>query len=146
MAKKSIALALPLYYLLLLSSATAQYPIDAVWPPGTSVLASSTHSPLTDSKGHQITFSPRNAIDGYPGTKWNDDTVEKYPDILTIQFANSTNLAGLCLLSENDGFPADYTVETLVGASRARGQKKKNRERENKYIIALKNVCVYTSI
>lgn len=47
-----------------------------------------------------------------------DDTKAPYPDILSLNIGSAVTLDGLILLSQNDGWPVNYTVETSVnGAS-----------------------------
>lgn len=84
------------------------------WPSGTVANASSFHAP-NSGDGQDRTYDPSNAIDGDASTFWNDDTLAAYPDILTIIAPSTLDLAGITLLSNTDGVPVDFTVETLQG-------------------------------
>ncbi|WP_328472625.1 alpha-L-rhamnosidase-related protein [Streptomyces sp. NBC_00448] len=87
------------------------------WPDGTTATASSSHAPNGGDDGQPRTYDAGNAIDGDPGTFWNDDTIAAYPDTLTVTTAAPLSLPGITLLSNSDGVPADFTVETWDGAA-----------------------------
>lgn len=76
------------------------------WPPGTIASASSTHAP------NPTTYYPSNAIDGNPATWWNDDTENVAPDVLTVTSPTSFSLPGVTLVSNSDGYPVDFYIET----------------------------------
>lgn len=82
------------------------------WPSGTSATASSFHAPNTGD-GQARTYDPSNAIDGDITTFWNDDTEAAYPDILTINAPSALSLDGITVVSNTDGVPVDFIVETL---------------------------------
>jgi hypothetical protein len=84
------------------------------WPSGTVANASSFHAP-NSGDGQDRTYDPSNAIDGNTSTFWNDDTLAAYPDVLTIIAPSALDLAGITILSNADGVPIDFTVETLQG-------------------------------
>ena len=86
------------------------------WPTGTTASASSTHAPNGGDNGTPTTYDAANAIDGDPTTFWNDDTISAYPDILTITAPQAVTLPGITLLSNSDGVPVDFTVDTWDGA------------------------------
>lgn len=90
----------------------AQSPTPPTWPIGTTANASSFHAP-NSGDGQARTYSPSNAIDGNVTTFWNDNTLAAYPDVLTITTPSSLNLEGITVLSNTDGVPVDFTVETL---------------------------------
>lgn len=54
------------------------------WPEGTVAEASSAHAGNNGNDGQPRTYDAKNAIDGDPGTFWNDDTIGVFPDTLTI--------------------------------------------------------------
>ncbi|HEY7048509.1 MAG TPA: alpha-L-rhamnosidase C-terminal domain-containing protein [Jatrophihabitantaceae bacterium] len=83
------------------------------WPAGTSATASSFHAPNNGNDGKPRTYDPGNAVDGNTDTFWNDDTIGAYPDVLTIAVPSAENLPGITLLSNVDGVPQDFTVDTL---------------------------------
>ena len=87
-------------------------PAPPLWPTGTVANASSFHAP-NSGDGQARTYDPSNAIDGDVSTFWNDDTLAAYPDILTIITPSALNLTGITVLSNSDGVPVDFTVETL---------------------------------
>lgn len=82
----------------------AKGPDPPMWPKGTNVTASSTHSG---------DYSPMNAIDGDVDTFWNDDTIAAYPDVLTIVAPTSQLLPGITIVSNKDGVPVNFTVDIL---------------------------------
>ncbi|AHH99775.1 alpha-L-rhamnosidase C-terminal domain-containing protein [Kutzneria albida] len=84
---------------------------DPVWPRGTTAAASSTHAP------NPRDYSPANAVDGDSDSFWNDDTENAYPDALTITAPSQVSLPGITLVSNSDGAPRDFTVETWDGTA-----------------------------
>jgi hypothetical protein len=86
------------------------------WPDGTTATASSSHAPNNGNDGKPRTYDAANAVDGNPDTFWNDDTIGVYPDTLTVTTAAAVSLPGITLLSDSDGVPSDFTVETWDGA------------------------------
>ena len=88
-------------------------PPKPTWPSGTTATASSFHAPNNGNDGQPRTYDPGNAIDGNTDTFWNDDTIGAYPDVLTIAVPTATSLPGITLLSNVDGVPQDFTVDTL---------------------------------
>ncbi|RMB84051.1 alpha-L-rhamnosidase C-terminal domain-containing protein [Streptomyces shenzhenensis] len=87
------------------------------WPEGTTAAASSVHGPNNGNDGRPRTYDASNAVDGDPDTFWNDDTIDAYPDTLTITAPDAMALPGVTLLSNTDGVPADFTVETWDGTA-----------------------------
>jgi hypothetical protein len=87
------------------------------WPDGTTAAASSSHAPNNGDDGLPRTYDASNAVDGDPDTFWNDDTIAAYPDVLTITTAAAVSLPGITLLSDSDGVPGDFTVETWDGGA-----------------------------
>ena len=67
--------------------------------------------------GEVRSYYPSNAIDGNVSSYWNDNTLAEYPDILTIIPPSALNLTGITVLSNTDGVPVDFTVETLQGTT-----------------------------
>ncbi|MEC3979692.1 discoidin domain-containing protein [Amycolatopsis sp. H20-H5] len=94
---------------------TAPAPKPA-WPPGTTVAASSFHDPNTDN-GQARTYVPGNAIDQNPATFWNDAQPDTYPAVLTITSAQPVPLPGVTVLSNADGVPPDFIVDTWDGSA-----------------------------
>ncbi|WP_335981921.1 alpha-L-rhamnosidase-related protein [Streptomyces sp. CA2R106] len=94
-----------------------QPPKPPHWPDGTTATASSAHAPNNGDDGQPRTYDAANAIDGDPGTFWNDDTLAAYPDTLTVTTTAPLSLPGITLLSNADGVPSDFTVETWDGAA-----------------------------
>jgi hypothetical protein len=90
-----------------------QPPARPSWPSGTSATASSFHAGNNGNDGKPRTYVPGNAIDGSTDTFWNDDTFGAYPDVLTITVPAATSLDGITVLSNSDGVPQDFTVDTL---------------------------------
>ncbi|WP_344860833.1 alpha-L-rhamnosidase C-terminal domain-containing protein [Amycolatopsis ultiminotia] len=86
------------------------------WPEGSTADASSVHPP-TDDNGQQRTYEPGNALDGDTGTFWNDDSIGAYPDSLTLTSPAAVDLPGITVLSNSDGVPQDFTVETWDGSA-----------------------------
>lgn len=87
------------------------------WPTGTSAAASSFHAPNNGNDGRPRTYGPQNAIDNDTDTFWNDDTIAAYPDVLTITEPGARSLTGITVLSNGDGVPQDFTVETWDGSA-----------------------------
>lgn len=87
------------------------------WPDGTTAAASSSHAPNNGNDGRPRTYDAGNAVDGDTDTFWNDDTIAAYPDVLTITTPAPLTLPGITLLSNPDGFPTDFTVETWDGSA-----------------------------
>jgi hypothetical protein len=92
-------------------------PAPPAWPAGTTATASSSHAPNNGDDGRPRSYDPGNAIDGVADTFWNDDTEFAYPDTLTVTAPQPVALAGVTVLSDADGVPADFTVETWDGAA-----------------------------
>jgi hypothetical protein len=87
------------------------------WAPGTTAAASSFHDGNNGNDGRPRTYVPGNAIDGDTDTFWNDDTFGAYPDVLTITVPAATSLDGITVLSNSDGVPQDFTVDTWDGSA-----------------------------
>ena len=87
------------------------------WPAGTTATASSFHDGNNGNDGKPRTYLPGNAIDGNTDTFWNDDTFGAYPDVLTIATPAQVALPGITLLSNTDGVPQDFTVDTWDGSA-----------------------------
>jgi hypothetical protein len=87
------------------------------WPDGTTAAASSAHAPNNGDDGRPRTYDAANAIDGDTGTFWNDDTIAAYPDTLTVTAPAALQLPGITVLSNADGVPTTFTVETWDGSS-----------------------------
>ena len=94
-----------------------QPPAKPAWPAGSSATASSYHAPNSGDNGQPRTYVPGNAIDGDPTTFWNDDTQGAYPDVLTITSPTPVTLPGITVLSDSDGVPVDFTVDTWTGSA-----------------------------
>ncbi|MDW6064212.1 discoidin domain-containing protein [Streptomyces sp. FXJ1.4098] len=82
------------------------------WPEGTVAEASSAHAGNSGNDGQPRTYDAGNAIDGDPDTFWNDDTIAAGPDTLTITLPAPQRLTGLTVVSNSDGVPTAFTVET----------------------------------
>jgi hypothetical protein len=89
-----------------------QSPAAPRWPEGTTAEASSAHAGNNGNDGQPRTYVASNAVDGDPDTFWNDDTLAAYPDTLTITLPAAATLPGLTLISNSDGVPVDFTVDT----------------------------------
>jgi hypothetical protein len=85
------------------------------WPSGTAATASSFHDPNTDN-GHPRTYTPSNAVDADTTTFWNDADPDTYPAVLTITSPWPVALPGVTVLSNSDGVPQDFGVETWDGS------------------------------
>ena len=86
------------------------------WPGGTGATASSYHDPNQGNDGRPRTYVPTNAIDGNPDTFWNDANPDTYPAVLTITAPAPVSLPGITVLSNPDGVPQDFTVETWMAS------------------------------
>ena len=91
-------------------------PTPPVWPAGTTATASSYHDPNSGNDGTYTTYDPSNAIDGDPTTFWNDANPATYPAVLTVTSPVAVTLPGVTLLSNSDGVPVDFAVETWDGS------------------------------
>jgi hypothetical protein len=87
------------------------------WAAGTTATASSFHAGNNGNDGRPRTYGPGNAIDGDTDTFWNDDTLGGYPDVLTITAPALVDLPGVTVLSNTDGVPQDFTVDTWDGSA-----------------------------
>jgi hypothetical protein len=87
-----------------------------VWPSGTTATASSYHDPNTDN-GQPRTYVPGNAVDADPSTFWNDADPDTYPAVLTLTSPRAVPLPGVTVLSNSDGVPQDFTVDTWDGSA-----------------------------
>jgi hypothetical protein len=94
-----------------------QPPTPPAWPAGTTAAASSFHAPNSGDNGAPTTYDPSNAIDGDPTTFWNDANPDTYSATLTITSPTPVTLPGVTLLSNSDGVPADFTVQTWDGSA-----------------------------
>jgi hypothetical protein len=81
------------------------------WPEGTTAEASTTHAGNNGNDGQPRTYDAGNAIDGDPGTFWNDDTIGAFPDTLTVAMPAPRELSGITVVSNSDGVPTDFTVD-----------------------------------
>ncbi|MDO0924038.1 alpha-L-rhamnosidase C-terminal domain-containing protein [Streptomyces sp. TG1A-8] len=82
------------------------------WPEGTTAEASSSHAGNGGNDGNPRTYDAGNAIDGNLDTFWNDDTLGVFPDTLTITTPAAQRLSGITVISNSDGVPTDFTVDT----------------------------------
>jgi hypothetical protein len=87
------------------------------WPAGTTATASSFHAPNGGNNDTPTTYDPGNAIDGDPDTFWNDAEPATYPAVLTITSPTALPLPGVTLVSNADGVPVDFTVDTWDGTA-----------------------------
>ena len=92
-------------------------PVPPTWPSGTTATASSFHAPNSGDNGTYTTYDPSNAIDDDPTTFWNDANPNTYPATLTITSPTPVTLSGVTLLSNSDGVPVDFTVQTWDGSA-----------------------------
>ena len=92
-----------------------QPPARPTWPSGTTATASSFHAGNNGNDGKPRTYVPSNAIDGDTDTFYNDDTLGGYPDVLTVTTTAAQSLDGITVLSNSDGVPQDYTVDSWDG-------------------------------
>lgn len=79
------------------------------WPDGTQVRATSAHRP-----DGSRTYDATNAIDNNEQTFWNDDTLDEFPDGLTIIPPNLVTLRGLTIISGVDGWITDYSINAVL--------------------------------
>ncbi|OQR65597.1 alpha-L-rhamnosidase [Streptomyces maremycinicus] len=82
------------------------------WPDGTTATASSSHAGNEGNDGKPRTYDAGNAIDGSLDTFWNDDTVGTFPDTLTLTTPTAQQLPGITVISNSDGVPTDFRVDT----------------------------------
>src|SRR3954469_21130070 len=94
-----------------------QPPARPAGPSGTTASASSFHAGNNGNDGKPRTYGPDNAVDGNTDTFWNDDTLAGYPDVLTITTPAPVALPGITVLSNPDGAPQDFTVDTWDGSA-----------------------------
>ena len=94
-----------------------QPPVPPTWPSGTTAKASSYHAPNNGDDGTYTTYDPSNAIDNDVTTFWNDANPNTYPAVLTITAPGAVTLPGVTLLSNSDGVPVDFTVQTWDGSA-----------------------------
>jgi hypothetical protein len=87
------------------------------WPAGTTADASSYHAANNGNDGRPRSYVPTNTIDGNTDTFWNDDTIGAYPDVLTITAPSAQTLPGITVLSNSDGVPQDFTVDSWDGSA-----------------------------
>ncbi|HEX4786975.1 MAG TPA: discoidin domain-containing protein, partial [Actinospica sp.] len=92
-------------------------PVPPAWPAGTTATASSFHAPNSGDDGTPTTYDPANAVDGDTRTFWNDANPNTYPATLTITSPTPVTLPGVTLLSNSDGVPVDFTVQTWDGSA-----------------------------
>ncbi|MFH8466305.1 alpha-L-rhamnosidase C-terminal domain-containing protein [Streptomyces sp. NPDC017991] len=85
------------------------------WPEGTTATASSSHAGNEGNDGKPRTYDAGNAIDGSLDTFWNDDSLGVFPDTLTITVPSAQQLSGITVISNSDGVPTEFTVETSQG-------------------------------
>lgn len=81
---------------------------ESAWPQNTRASASSEHPPSSN----EPSYAASNAIDGNQATFWNDNTENAYPDVLTVVSGEVVVLPGITVVSNSDGAPQDFTVET----------------------------------
>ncbi|WP_042405028.1 alpha-L-rhamnosidase-related protein [Streptacidiphilus carbonis] len=85
------------------------------WPTGTTATASSFHDGNNGNDGLPRTYVPGNAVDGSTDTFWNDASAATYPAWLQITSPTAVELPGITVLSNSDGVPQDFTVQTWDG-------------------------------
>ncbi|MCJ1467265.1 hypothetical protein MMC07_005889 [Pseudocyphellaria aurata] len=105
---RQVLFILDLCALTVVAQSPTQTALASSWPTGTNAQASTVHSRMIDG----TTFYASNAIDGNLTTKWNDDTLGGYPDILTVSIPIDVTLTGIIIISGEDGWLSEYTVET----------------------------------
>ncbi|MFC1418052.1 alpha-L-rhamnosidase-related protein [Streptacidiphilus cavernicola] len=88
-----------------------------VWPSGTTATASSYHDGNNGNDNKPRTYLPGNAVDGNTDTFWNDANAATYPAWLQITSPTAVKLPGITVLSNSDGMPQDFTVQTWDGAA-----------------------------
>ncbi|MFJ1584379.1 alpha-L-rhamnosidase C-terminal domain-containing protein [Streptomyces sp. NPDC088197] len=87
------------------------------WPADTTATASSYHDGNNGNDGKPRTYVPGNAVDGDTDTFWNDANAATYPAWLEITSPTPVTLPGITVLSNSDGVPQDFTVETWDGSA-----------------------------
>jgi hypothetical protein len=87
------------------------------WPAGTTATASSYHDGNQGNDGKPRTYVPGNAVDGNTDTFWNDANAATYPAWLQITSPTPVTLPGITVLSNSDGVPQDFTVQTWDGSA-----------------------------
>jgi alpha-L-rhamnosidase len=97
------------------ATTTVNVLVFAAWAAGTTAAASSFHAPNVVD-GAERTYVPANAIDGNLATFWNDDTDNRYPDVLTITAPSAVSLKGVGFASQPDGVTTDFTVQSWDGS------------------------------
>lgn len=101
-------------------TATLNRPAPAAkpkWPGDTTATASSYHDGNNGNDGKPRTYVAGNAVDGNPDTFWNDASAATYPAWLQISTPEAVSLPGITVLSNSDGVPQDFTVETWDGSA-----------------------------
>jgi hypothetical protein len=101
-------------------TATLERPAPAPkpkWPADTTATASSYHDGNNGNDGKPRTYVPGNAVDGDTNTFWNDANAATYPAWLEITSPSPVALPGITVLSNADGVPQDFTVETWDGSA-----------------------------
>jgi alpha-L-rhamnosidase len=97
------------------ATSSVQVTVFGGWPAGTTAAASSFHAPNVVD-GATRTYAPENAIDGNTATFWNDDTQNAYPDTLTVTTPSARTLDGVAFVSQSDGVPTDFSVQSWDGS------------------------------
>ena len=87
------------------------------WPTGTTADASSFHDGNNGNDGKPRTYVPGNAVDGNTDTFWNDANAATYPAWIELTSPTPVKLPGITVLSDSDGVPQDYTVQTWDGSA-----------------------------
>ena len=87
------------------------------WPTGTTATASSFHDGNNGNDNKPRTYVPGNAVDGDTDTFWNDADAATYPAWLQITSPTAVKLPGITVLSNSDGMPQDFTVQTWDGSA-----------------------------
>ena len=82
------------------------------WPEGSTAEASTAHAGNNGNDGRPRTYDAANAIDGDADTFWNDDTPAAFPDTLTITMPEPRQMSGITVISNSDGVPTAFTVDT----------------------------------
>jgi alpha-L-rhamnosidase len=96
------------------ATSTVNVVVFGRWAAGSTAAASSSHAPNVVN-GATRTYDAANAIDGDLTTFWNDDTMNVYPDTLTITAPAAVPLGGVGFASFPDGVPTAFTVQTWDG-------------------------------
>ncbi|MFC1414311.1 alpha-L-rhamnosidase C-terminal domain-containing protein [Streptacidiphilus sp. N1-12] len=87
------------------------------WPAGTTADASSFHDGNNGNDGKPRTYVPGNAVDGNTDTFWNDASAATYPAWIQLTSPTPVKLPGITVLSNSDGVPQDFTVQTWDGSA-----------------------------